>query len=102
MTLTRGTNILTVNIIGYSDTRDMAQAAFHFTPATGQTISNPDITLPAAVLFSSWYSTAPSQAYGSNFMYSQTFDLSADQSTIGSVTVTLTNSAGASASATAD
>jgi len=35
-------------------------------------------------------------------MYSQTFDLSADQSTIGSVTVTLTNSAGASASATAD
>jgi len=102
MTLTRGTNILTINIIGYSDTRDMAQAAFHFTPATGQTISNPDITLPAAVLFSSWYSTAPSQAYGSNFMYSQTFDLSADQSTIGSVTVTLTNSAGASASATAD
>jgi hypothetical protein len=102
MTLTRSANILTVNIIGYSDTRDMAQAAFEFTPASGQTISDPEITLPAAVLFSTWYSAAPSQAYGSNFMYSQTFDLSADQSTIGSVTVTLTNSAGASASATAD
>jgi len=102
MTLTRSANIITVNIIGYSDTRDMTQAAFHFTAAPGQTISNPDITLPAAVLFSSWYSTAPSQAYGSNFMYNQTFDLSADQSTIGSVTVTLTNSAGASATATAD
>jgi hypothetical protein len=102
MTLTRSANIITVNIIGYSDTRDMTQAAFHFTAAPGQTISNPDITLPAAVLFSSWYSTAPSQAYGSNFLYNQTFDLSADQSTIGSVTVTLTNSAGASATATAD
>jgi hypothetical protein len=34
-------------------------------------------------------------------MYTQTFNLSADQSTIGSVTVTLTNSAGSSATATA-
>jgi hypothetical protein len=101
MTLTRSGDSLTVNIIGYSNTRDMLTAQFEFTAAAGSSISDPNVTVPATTLFSSWFSTAPSQAYGSTFMYNQTFNLSADQSTIGSVAATLTNSNGTSESATA-
>ena len=88
MTLTRSGDSITANIIGYSNTRDMASAQFTFTAANGQSITDPSVTVPAAALFAAWFSTANSQTYGSNFMYNQTFNLSADQSTIGSVTVT--------------
>jgi hypothetical protein len=101
MTLTRTGDSITANIIGYSNTRDMASAQFTFTAANGQSITNPSITVPATALFATWFSTANSQTYGSNFQYTQTFNLSADQSTIGSIAVTLTNSAGTSGSATA-
>ena len=101
MTLTRSGDSITANIIGYSNTRDMSQAFFQFIAANGSSLSNSIVTIPAAPLFAAWFTTAGSQTYGSNFMYTQTFNLSADQSTIGSVTVTLTNSAGSSATATA-
>jgi hypothetical protein len=100
-TLTRSGDTITANIIGYSNTREMVSAQFAFTAAGGSSISDPEVTVPATTLFSNWFGTAPSQTYGSNFMYNQTFNLSADQSTIGSVTVTLTNSSGTSVSATA-
>jgi hypothetical protein len=101
MTLTRNGNSITANIIGYSNTRDMTSAQFSFTAANGQSLTDPNLSVPATALFSTWFTNASSQTYGSNFMYNQTFNLSADQSTIGSIAVTLTNSAGTSASATA-
>ena len=101
MTLTRSGNSVTVNITGFSNTREMVSGQFHFTAAAGSSISDADITVPASALFATWYTTAGSQTYGSNFLYSQTFNLSQDQSTIGSVTVTLTNTVGISTSITA-
>jgi hypothetical protein len=101
MSLTRTGNTITANIIGYSDTRELVQATFHFTGASGDTINTPDITVPATTLFGTWYSNDTSQQYGSTFLYTQVFNLSGSQSTIGSVTVTLTNTVGASTSLTA-
>jgi uncharacterized repeat protein (TIGR03803 family) len=101
MTLTRSGNTITVNIMGYSNPRDMASANFTFTGTGGVSIDDPNLTVPATTLFGGWYSTAPSQAFGSEFLYTQAFTLTDDNSTIGQVMVTLTNSAGISGSAAA-
>jgi hypothetical protein len=100
-TLTRSGDTLTVFIVGFSNTRDMTTAQFHFNAAPGATINDPDITIQAPALFTPWFSQTASQAYGSNFGYTQTFNLSTDASSVGSVTITLTNSVGNSITVTA-
>jgi hypothetical protein len=100
-TLTRSGNSVTANLIGFSNTRELSQAVFHFGAANGSTINTPDITVPATAIFASWFTNVASQAYGSSFLYTQPFSLSSDQSAVGTVSVTLTNSAGVSTTYTA-
>ena len=101
LTLTRSGDTVTVNAIGFSNTRQVTQAEFKFTGAGGQAIDNPDVIVDVTTLFSTWFANVASQAYGSAFLYTQTFNLNTSESNIGSVTLTLTNSSGASTSATA-
>lgn len=93
-TASSATNALTVNVTGFSNTREIKSAIFHFTPAQGNTLSNPDVTIDATTIFAAWFSNPSSDAYGSTFTYSQPFNLSADPATIQSVTITLVNAAG--------
>jgi len=102
VTLTRDGINLTVTIQGYSTTRDMTDAAFTFTPASGDTISDPKLTVELGTSFATWYGKAASDEYGSAFTYTQNFTLSNDASTIGGVSVTLTNSIGTSTPGTAN
>jgi hypothetical protein len=101
MTLTRSGDTLTANIMGYSNTRDLAQATFTFTGANGDAITDPQVVIPATALFTAWFGNATSQQYGSTFLYTQEFNLNNAATSIGSVAVTLTNSTGTSTSATA-
>ena len=101
-TLTRSGDTLTVTIQGYSSTRDLSSAVFTFTPAAGATIDNPQVTVDVSSDFTSWYSQETSDQYGSAFSYTQIFNLSSDASTVGSVSVTLTNSVGTSNSESAN
>ena len=96
VTVTRNGQTLSVTITGYSDTRQVTQATFHFSAANGGDIQNQDVTLDVTNQFAGWFSQADSNAYGSEFQYTQVFNLSEDASVVGTVTVTLTNSAGAS------
>ena len=100
MTLARSGDTITVTVQGYSSTRDMVSADFTFTPATGQTLSDPSVTVDVSSEFATWYADATSLQYGSAFSYTQTFDLSSDASTVGSVSVTMTNSVGTSSAVT--
>jgi hypothetical protein len=95
-TLVRSGKVLTVLIQGYSSTRDMTSGAFTFTAAKGDTVSTPSLSVPLTTGFTTWYSSTPSDAFGSAFLYTQVFNLSDDATTVGSVSVTLTNSVGAS------
>ena len=88
---------LTVTTYGFSNTREITQAHFHFTPAAGQQIQTQDITLDVSSIFSGWFTSPDSDAYGSEFLYTQTFTLDDDASVVGQVTVTLSNSIGVSA-----
>jgi hypothetical protein len=99
--ITRATGQLSVAIHGFSNTRDVTTATFHFTAAPGATIDTPDITAPVTPLFTTWFASAASDPYGSTFTYTQVFDVSDDPANIGSVTVTLTNSVGTSTTETA-
>jgi hypothetical protein len=95
------TTALTVTVTGFSNTREVKTAIFHFTPTAGDTISNPDVTIDVTSIFAAWYSTAASNAYGSTFTYTQPFNLNADATTIQGVTVTLVNAVGNSVVTTA-
>ena len=98
---TRATNTLTVAVHGFSNTREIVTAVFHFIPATGSTINNPDVTVNVATEFAQWYASTASAQYGSSFTYTQQFTLDQDVNSIAGVTVTLTNSVGTSAVDTA-
>jgi hypothetical protein len=92
---------LSVVVQGYSNTRELTTAIFHFVAADGSTVSTPDITAPVTTVFANWFTSAASDQYGSAFTYTQNFTLNNDASTIGSVTVTLVNSVGNSTQQTA-
>jgi hypothetical protein len=100
--ITRYSGILNVSVNGFSNTRELSMAIFHFTAVPGSTISTPDITAPVGTVFGNYFSSTASAGYGSTFVYTQTFNLNGnDASSIQSVTVTLVNSQGDSMVATA-
>ena len=102
MTLTRSGDQMTVVIHGFSNTREVVNAMFHFTAAPGASIGTPDLTLPADTIFNTeWFDTDASDTYGSTFTYTQIFNTSDGAANIGSVDAVLTNSVGASTSTTA-
>ena len=100
-TVSRNGTTLTIAILGLSSTRDMSQAVFHFTPASGQSLTTTDLTVDLSPAFTAWYQSAASDRFGTTFLYTQPFTLSTDASSVGSVSVTLSNSQGASQPTTA-
>jgi hypothetical protein len=102
VTLTRSGNELTAVIHGFSNTREMVNAKFHFTAATGASLSTTDLTIPTDTIFNTnWFLTDTSDQYGSTFTYTQIFNTSDAATDIGTVDVTLTNTVGASSTQTA-
>jgi len=100
-TLTRSGTQLTLVVTGYSNTRDVSQAHFHFVPAAGASLTTPDITADVTSVFTTYFANPANYPFGSTFVYTQVFTVSDDASNIGSVQVTLTNSVGVSAAVTA-
>jgi hypothetical protein len=98
VTVTRSGDQLTVVMHGFSNTREMVSAQFHFTAAAGATLETTDLTITADTIFNTnWFQTTASDQYGSTFTYTQIFNTSDAATTVGSVEVTLTNTVGASA-----
>ena len=94
--MTKSGETVTVAVVGFSNTREVTQAVFHFTSVAGSLIKDPDVTIDVSAVFATWYGSAPSDAYGSAFTYTQPFTLDSDATSIAGVTVTLTNSVGVS------
>ncbi len=100
-TLTRSGNQLTVTVDGFSNTREIVQANFTFTPVPGATLTTTSITAPVATAFATYFATAGSLTAGSSFVYTQVFNIDGDPNSIASVQVTLTNTIGVSVAAIA-
>ena len=89
-----------LTVTGFSTTRDMKSAAFHFNAAPGITLQTPDATLDLGTFFAQWYQDPNSLLTGSQFSMTVPISVSGSVGTIVSVSVTMTNSVGASSSAT--
>jgi hypothetical protein len=88
---------VTVTVVGFSSTRDMVSGLFHFAPASNVTFTQSDITVPLSSPFSTWWTnTTQSNPYGTQFTLTAPFSLNTQSTSVVSVTVTLTNSKGAS------
>jgi large repetitive protein len=93
---------LEVDVIGYSNTRDMSSASFQFQATPGTNLQTSQVTISTVgQLFATWFSDATSLPYGSGFTYAQQFTISGNMSGISGVTVTLTNKQGTSNAKTA-
>jgi hypothetical protein len=90
--------LITVVINGFSNTRDMTQATFVFTGSGAQSLGSAQVQIPVSSLFSPWYSSSTSDQFGSEFTYTQSFQLSKPDSNITGVSATLANSIGTSGS----
>ena len=100
VTFSTSGDTLSVVVTGYSSTREIQSASFSFTAATGASLAEKSITVPANTLFETWYTTAESAQYGSAFTYTQQFTLSGPATAVGGVGVTLTNTIGTSTEVT--
>ncbi len=90
-----------VTIVGVSTPREVTQAVFQFTAASGSDLRTTEATVDVNSAFVTWYQDASSAAYGSAFTYRQPFTISGDSNAVTGVTVTLRNSQGDSDPATA-
>ncbi len=93
--VTGGFNIL---VTGYSTPRQVTQAAFTFTSATGANLLTTQLTVPVDSAFTTWYAGNSSPQFGSQFLYTQPFTVQGDINAIASASVTLVNIEGSSQS----
>jgi hypothetical protein len=88
-------------VVGYATTRDMTSAAIAFTPAAGVTLTNNSTTVQLSPVFTAWYQNSASVQWGSQFSLEIPFTAQSATAPITSLSITLTNSQGSSAAATA-
>jgi hypothetical protein len=90
-----------VELVANSSPRDLQTATFTFNAATGAQINgNATLMVDLSSLLGQWYGSTQGQSYGSAFSLQVPFTLNGNATAIGSVTVTLSNSAGTSAPVT--
>jgi hypothetical protein len=93
---------VSVVVTGFSSTRDMINGSFIFAPATSDTFTSNNVSVPLQNAFTTWWAnTGQSNPFGTQFTLTVPFTLAtATQSVtnvaVVSVTVTLQNSKGAS------
>src|SRR5438105_9980325 len=87
-----------VRIIGFSTTRDVTQGTFRFVTSSG---ANTEVTVQMADSARTWFQNTASTPFGGQFSLTQPFSVQSP-TTLTSVSVTLTNGQGASASVSAN
>jgi hypothetical protein len=92
---------VTLSMTAFSTSRDLTQAVITLTAAPGVTLATNTITVPLASAASAWYGSSQSQQYGTQFGLSIPINLGDGAKDVTSVSVTLANSVGTSAPATA-
>ncbi len=98
-----GSSGFSIVVTGFSNDREITEADFTFTPTTGSQLQTSTFSLTsAAPTFQTYYASDASLLVGSEFVYTQTFNVNTGSiSTLQSVTVVLKNTQGASSGVTA-
>ena len=90
---TRASSGISFAITGYSTSREITQATFAFSAASGQTLqtSASSITVDTGTLFNNWFQSASNSQYGSQFVLTLPFTVTGDVNSVIPVSVTLVN-----------
>jgi hypothetical protein len=91
-----------LHITGYSTPRQLTQAVVNLVPSAGSDLQTTQLTIPLKDLAGSWYQSAASSAFGSQFMLTLPFTIQGNAAGIGSVSVSLANDQGNSVPASAN
>jgi hypothetical protein len=87
-----------VKVTGYSTTRQVQEATFTFSAASGRSLQSSTFTVNTLNASNDWFrGTDSTTKFGGEFIYQQPFSVS-DPAAVNSVTVTLRNTAGSSQS----
>jgi len=99
VTATRTSTGFTVSIVGYVTDREITTGNFGF---GGNNLGTTSLAVPLDTTFAGWFggNTPPAAPYGGQFGLNQPFVVNGSNTSITSVTVTLTNKVGASNSIT--
>ncbi len=93
-------NQIVLLISGYSTPRNLSTLNFQFTGASGADLTTTSLNLDVSGAFTSWYDTAASAVFGSQFTVTVTATVTGDPKALQSVSVTASNSKGTSAAQT--
>lgn len=87
-----------VQVSGFSNSRDLTSASFHFTATSGQVVQTSDLTVPLSTAANQWYSGSASQPFGGQYQIVVPFTLQKGVvSGLASVSVELQNQQNTSA-----
>ena len=89
-----------LHLTGYSTSRELTQATVQLTPAAGTNLQTTQLTIPLTDPAKSWYASAASTKFGSQFVLVLPFTIQGNTGGIDSVGVSLTNSQGISPAVT--
>ena len=102
MTVVTNSTGFQVQIAGFSNSRDLTAASFHFTAASGQTLQTSDLTVDLSSVASQWYSGTNSSQFGGAFLLVVPFTVQQGASSgLASVSVQLRNTQGTSSAGSA-
>jgi len=85
-----------IDIVGFSTSREVTHGTFRFTPPPGVSLQNTEVTVPLTDPARRWYESDEGKRFGSLFTLSQRFTVQGNLNDIANVTVTLSNTEGAS------
>ena len=57
-----------VQLVGFSNPRELDEVRLHFTPVSGQTLQTTDLKLDLTVTANNWYTSAAATPFGSQFL----------------------------------
>ncbi len=94
--VTRTSNTLSVVVTGYATARQVTQAVFTFSAASGETLqaTASSVTVDVGTLFTNWFQNAANSQFGTQFIFTQPFTIQGDPNGVVPVSVTLTNRVG--------
>lgn len=98
LTARRSGNTLTIEVVGYSSTREVATTEVQFTTASGTNVQGTTANVAVTSAFASWFQDERSPQFGSAFTLTLPFTVTGDAGSITGVSVVLVNGVGRSAS----
>jgi hypothetical protein len=95
-TFNRSGSTINIVVTGYSTAREVTQAVFTFSAASGQTLTPTasSISVDVNTLFNNWFLDPTNSQFGSVFIFTQPFTVQGDATAVTPGKVTLTNRVG--------